>query len=342
MNKTGAGIRIKRIVSLAAAVAITTGMSVTAYAEDTIYTREELVDELWTQYWNDTAPGEENAEGSLEYHILDEWLNEHYPHTWYEDPHKYTVYDWSNFTDIHDKWREYHQEYVEYWHFNDEDGVFTIEEWDPETEETGGLLYRFEFVNGKWQMIDADGNVVESLDPHGGSLSDDSSEKDKQAYNSYGTVTTDGCLSIDCNGHVYYIYNDDNDTLRNMEMNLNDAFDSGEEELFSELLDQYGATENKDDSSHFNYEGEVIAQRDQRTANAENDKISAPSVGRVFGELPEESKKSAEPSAADPEKKTESEAAESEDSGNLAMPILAAVVVAAAAAVVIVVKKRSK
>lgn len=342
MNNARANI--KKITALAAAAAVSAGMSLTAYAKDAIYSREELVDEFWTQYWDDTAPGEENAEGSLEYHILDEWLNEQYPHTWYEDPHKYTVYDWSNYTNISGEWRDYHKEYVENWHYNDEDGEFTIESWNPETEETGGLLYRFEFVNGQWRMIDADGKIVDSFDPHGGvPQTDDSSEEEKEKpSNSYGTVINDGSLSVHYHGQTYYIYNDNNDTLHNMDKNLYDAYRASDDERFSELLEEYGATDDPDDSSHYNYEGEVAVSGEFRT-NPAPDSGSASTArvtGRVLGEELKTETAPADPeSAANLEDESDNEEADKDSAFPTATVIAGAAAVAAAVTVVVRKKK---
>lgn len=346
MNKNNANIR--KIAALTSALAISSGMSLTAYARDTIYTREEIIDEYWTQYWDDTAPGEENAEGSLEYHILDMWLNEQYPHTWYENPDIYTVDDWSSYQDIHYAWREYHQKYVENWHFNDEDGVFTIEDYDPETGETGGLLYRFEFVNGKWLMIDTAGNVVDSFDPHGGSLStDDSSEEDKEpTYNSWSTVINDGCLSISTDGHTYYIYNGDNDKLHKMEKNIYDAYNADDKELFFSLLDEYGATEDRNDSSHYNYDGELPASGEFRTNQVTDNGSRVVSTQRVTGELKYESEvlpESDSTAESGSESEAESDSDSTEPQKSKSLPVIVGIAAGVVAAgVIIVVKKRNK
>lgn len=164
---------IKKAVASTAAVAMIFGMSVSAYAEDRTedYTREEIIQEYWGDHWEDSLPGEQNPEGSLEYHILEQWLDEQYGHTWLEDSEKYTVSRWSSYWSIRDAWQDYREEYTQYWHMvDDEDtGEFYIESYDPETDTYGDdVLYTFDFADGKWNMIDANGNIADSFDPHGG------------------------------------------------------------------------------------------------------------------------------------------------------------------------------
>lgn len=163
---------IKKAVASTAAVAMIFGMSVSAYAEDRTedYTREEIIDLYWTKYYEDDLPGERNPKASLKYHILEQFLDEQYGHTEYEDDDKYMVYDWSNGYNIGEAWEEYEENYTKYWHYetDDETGDFYIEEWDPEQEKSGDILYTFDFADGKWNMIDVNGSIVDSFDPHGG------------------------------------------------------------------------------------------------------------------------------------------------------------------------------
>lgn len=93
---------------------------------------------------------------------------------------QYLVRDWKDFDEIIDAWGKYRVEYTKLWDFDDNEdtGEFTINQIDPDTGEVIGLLYTFEFKDGKWNMLDTDGNVVDSFDPHGGDGSrykDDSS-----------------------------------------------------------------------------------------------------------------------------------------------------------------------
>ena len=159
---------IKRIAAVSAAMTMAASMSVVAYAEDRTedYTREELIDLYWTKYYEDDLPGERNPKSSLKYHILDQFLDEQYGHTKYEDDEKYMVSDWSNGYNIGEAWEEYEESYTKYWHY--ETGDFYIEEWDPEQEKVGDILYTFDYADGKWNMIDTNGNIVDSFDPHGG------------------------------------------------------------------------------------------------------------------------------------------------------------------------------
>ncbi len=162
--------RTFKTIMATAALAMAICMPITAYA-DNDYTRDEIIDEYWTQYWKDSLPGEENPEGSLEYHILENFLDEQYGHYRYEDRDKYMVSDWSSYYDIREAWQKYNEDYTKNWHMTDDDetGEFYIESYDPETDTYGNdKLYTFTLADGKWNMVDSNGDIVDSFDPHGG------------------------------------------------------------------------------------------------------------------------------------------------------------------------------
>lgn len=58
---------IQTVVGVLATLIVTTSSCMTAAADtrDTDYTREEIVDEYWTEIWSNSDPGEVNPEGSL-------------------------------------------------------------------------------------------------------------------------------------------------------------------------------------------------------------------------------------------------------------------------------------
>jgi hypothetical protein len=157
----------KKITSICAVAVLSFAASVTAFADESdYYTKEYIIDEYWTQYWEDSLPGDENPEGSLEYHILEEWLDEEYEKSEYE-----SGIDWSSSYSIGDAWKDYYQEKTAYWHYVDDEetGEFYIESYDPDTDTYGGdKLYTFTLADGKWNMVDSNGNIVDSFDPHGG------------------------------------------------------------------------------------------------------------------------------------------------------------------------------
>jgi hypothetical protein len=156
---------INKIIALLLASAIVFPNYMNVYAEENDnFTKEEILYELYDQYWKDTAVGTENPEGSLEYHILTEWLDNNYGKSESESG----VWRWYKMYDIQHAYRDYHDEYTKEWHYNDDDGKFSIEYMDPETGETGKTLYRFELIDGKWNMIDANDHTVDTFEPHGG------------------------------------------------------------------------------------------------------------------------------------------------------------------------------
>lgn len=75
--------RITAALLLAALLTINT--SIKAFADDDKedFTREEIIEMFWGEHWNSSDEGKNNPEGSLEYHILETWLDEQYGHTSY-------------------------------------------------------------------------------------------------------------------------------------------------------------------------------------------------------------------------------------------------------------------
>lgn len=148
---------------------ITLAMTTTAFAKkkDENFTREEIEQEFYTQYWKDSAVGTENPEGSLEWHILQQFLDEQYPHRQSEGK-QYVVADWKDDYYIDQAWRDYHEEYMKGWDLQDDDGKMVIWEEDPETGENIRPLYTFKLLDGMWNLIDSNGNVYDTFEPHGG------------------------------------------------------------------------------------------------------------------------------------------------------------------------------
>lgn len=148
---------------------ITLAMTTTAFAKkkDENFTREEIEQEFYTQYWKDSAVGTENPEGSLEWHILQQFLDEQYPHRQSEGK-QYVVADWKDDYYIDQAWRDYHEEYMKGWDLQDDDGKMVIWEEDPETGDNIRPLYTFKLLDGMWNLIDSNGNVYDTFEPHGG------------------------------------------------------------------------------------------------------------------------------------------------------------------------------
>ncbi|MCD8094557.1 MAG: hypothetical protein LUE12_00225 [Ruminococcus sp.] len=177
----------KTITALTAAAVLGATSAISASARDTDYTREELVDLFWTDYWSDSLPGEENPEGSLEYYILECFLDENYGVV-----DRHVVLDWSSYYLISSAWEDYHDEFTLYWDYEDDDETneFTIRSYDPETDEYGDTLYTFELIDGMWNMIDVNGNTVLTFEPHGGDGSWAAlKEQESESESSSNTVT---------------------------------------------------------------------------------------------------------------------------------------------------------
>lgn len=331
---------IKKAAALAAAAAMTFVMSVSAYAEDRTedYTREEIIQQYWGDYWEDSLPGEQNPEGSLEYHILEQWLDEQYGHTYREDTEKYTVSRWSSYWSIRDAWQDYREEYTQYWHMVDDQdtGEFYIESYDPETDTYGDdVLYTFDFADGKWNMIDANGNIADSFDPHGGDGSwaeiKENHGGDVGDYNVSGITVTDGKLGIQYGGKSYYIIEADNDKINEIADEIHNAMEEDDEEKFNTLLEKYGAIEKTDSD----------AEKEQLTDNKTNE-ATAQAATRVTGDTANgqpantAADKAASPSEAAGEKavaaQTDNKETVNKGSGSSLPFIIGGIVIVAAAA----------
>ena len=160
----------KAAVVWAAVAVIGIKSGILASARDTDYTREELEQKFWGDAWERSDPGEENPEGSLEWYILESFLDEYYGIIDYD-----VVFDWSSSYLIRDAYEEYYEEYTKYWDYDDDEetGEFIISKRNPDAETyeeewTNELFYTFELIDGMWNMIDVNGNTVLTFEPHGG------------------------------------------------------------------------------------------------------------------------------------------------------------------------------
>lgn len=88
-------------------------------------------------------------EASYKHHLLDRWLNENYGS---DD------YDWTELGELKYEYKDYYRDYIEDFDFEDDDnGNWTIE--------TPEHFYRFELFQGEWNMIDENGDTVDTFPP---------------------------------------------------------------------------------------------------------------------------------------------------------------------------------
>lgn len=144
----------------------------TVFADD-ILSKEEVINELWEERWfGDGDDGTEFPEASFNHHLIEQWVNEHY-----DDKENY---DWSDIGRIDHLYSEYYNDLTGEWIYTDEDGKWYI------TDEEEGQVYHFTLFQGEWNMIDSNGNTVDTFKPFStldaeSEVIDDSEKADKKS-----------------------------------------------------------------------------------------------------------------------------------------------------------------
>ena len=140
---------MKKIITtvFCTAIALCSGLNV--YAAE-ILERDYIEAEIWEEMWNGKGDnGLDFPEASYKHHLLDKWLDENYGS---ED------YDWTEIGELQYEYKDYYRRLIEDWDFEDDnDGGWTIE-----TEDN---FYSFTLLNGTWQMIDRNGDTVDTFPP---------------------------------------------------------------------------------------------------------------------------------------------------------------------------------
>ena len=121
----------------------------TAYAADNL-DRDYIEAEIWEDMWNGKGDnGLDYPEASYKHHLLDKWLDDNYGTG---------GYDWTDVGEVTHGYRRYYRDLIDGWDFEDDnDGNWTIE-----TEDN---FYSFTLLNGTWQMIDRNGDTVDTFPP---------------------------------------------------------------------------------------------------------------------------------------------------------------------------------
>lgn len=140
---------MKKIITALAALCIASSVSLTAHAAETL-DRDYIESEIWEDMWNGKGDnGLDFPEASYKHHLLDEWLDENYGS---DD------YDWSEIGELKYEYKGYYRRLIEDWDFeDDENGGWTIS--------TEYNHYSFFMLNGNWQMIDKNGDTVDTFPP---------------------------------------------------------------------------------------------------------------------------------------------------------------------------------
>ena len=121
----------------------------TAYAAENL-DRDYIEAEIWEDMWNGKGDnGLDYPEASYKHHLLDDWLDKNYGS---DD------YDWTEIGELRYEYKDYYRHMVEEWDFEDDnEGGWTID--------TDDNHYSFYLLNGMWQMIDQNGDTVDTFPP---------------------------------------------------------------------------------------------------------------------------------------------------------------------------------
>lgn len=196
----------KFIITLSAFIITALKFSVTAHAAENL-DRDYIEAEIWADMWNGKGDdGLDFPEASYKHHLLDKWLDENYGS---DD------YDWSELGELKYEYKDYYREYIDEFDFEDDDnGNWTIE--------TPEHSYRFELFQGMWNMIDENGDTVDTFPPFS-TLEDEEDEADTAAGH---TIDDNGNESPRVVGKVTegtetasegFVSGEDNDTTESLE-----------------------------------------------------------------------------------------------------------------------------
>ena len=140
---------MKKIITTIAVTAISISMSLTAYAADML-DKNYIESEIWEDMWlGKSDNGTEFPEASFKHHLLDKWITQNYGS---DD------FDWSELGELKYQYKRYYENYIAGWDFNDDDNG----NWTIDTEEHS---YHFQLINHTWNMIDENGDTVDTFPP---------------------------------------------------------------------------------------------------------------------------------------------------------------------------------
>ena len=140
---------MKKLITAVFCTALALSSGLTAYAAEAP-DRESLETAIWEDLWNGKGDnGIDYPEASYKHHLLDKWLDENYGTG---------GYDWTDVGEVTHGYRRYYRDLIDGWDFEDDNSG----NWTIETEDN---FYSFTLLNGNWQMIDKNGNTVDSFPP---------------------------------------------------------------------------------------------------------------------------------------------------------------------------------
>ena len=140
---------MKKFITAVFCTTLALSSGLTAYAAENL-DRDYIEAEIWEDMWNGKGDnGLDYPEASYKHHLLDDWLDKNYGS---DD------YDWTEIGELRYEYKDYYRHMVEEWDFEDDnEGGWTID-----TEDNH---YSFYMLNGMWQMIDKNGDTVDTFPP---------------------------------------------------------------------------------------------------------------------------------------------------------------------------------
>ncbi|MCM1234170.1 MAG: hypothetical protein NC489_29045 [Ruminococcus flavefaciens] len=140
---------MKKIITAITVTAMSLCLSLNAHAAE-LLDKDCIEAEIWEDVWLGKGDnGTDFPEASYKHHLLDEWLDDNYGSD---------EYDWSELGELKYQYKDYYSNLTENWDFNDDDNG----SWTIETEDNS---YRFELLNGSWNMINKNGDTVDMFPP---------------------------------------------------------------------------------------------------------------------------------------------------------------------------------
>ena len=144
-------IKMKRIIAGIAAGLMFMGSGVRVYADEAeMVDKNEVIEVLWEENW--LGIGDDGIifpEASYKRHILEQWVSDNYG----DDD-----YNWYDTGNLKYSYADYYNRLTADWDFDDdEDGNWYIT--TPEHK------YSFRIISGKWNMIDENGDTVDTFMP---------------------------------------------------------------------------------------------------------------------------------------------------------------------------------
>ena len=147
-------VMIIAMVSISCLVAVWASTAVMATSEPA-FTKEEAIEIIWDSFdHGDGDDGTQNAGNSFFRNFVTDWVNENYDNgelCWYTtEGHYYSLIK---------EYNTYRNQVFEVWDFE------VGENGENLTLYTADNVYTFEYVNGMWNQIDKNGNVVDTFPP---------------------------------------------------------------------------------------------------------------------------------------------------------------------------------